>query len=384
MTTKRLALFCLVLAGCGMPMILADGGLLNGDDAGNQMMGGEDGGVDAGSDAGAQVADAGMDAGADAGTMPDGGGVSCPPGITCVTTFPFSDMNDTSNAALPSMLNMYSCSASTNEGGREAIYRVEVPFDGFLSAAVDEASGVDVDVHILSALDASQCLSRGNFHAKADVTAGTYWVVVDTFVSGGVPQAGAFRVDIGFTRPSSGACDLQTGVMPRVNDMGNSLPMPATGQMAVEAHLVTQDEPPPYPMTQTEELAAHYLLSQARTGFVMHRTQVWAPLEGGTFYGAGIGSPTLFPLEHEGWYVNMYWTSAARPARGTRMILRMPNTNRAVVVAAGYETGPGNLSFIGGTPEETHFYFGTTHGSVMQLGLAVDQSLPLGPRTCSP
>ena len=107
----------------------------------------------------------------------------------------------------------------------------------------------------------------------------------------------------------------------------------------------------------------------------------WAPLEGGSFYGCGIGSPTLFPVEDEGWYVNMYWTSAARPARGTRMVLR--DGARAVVVAAGYETGPGDLSFIGGTPEETHFYLGTGHGSVLTLGLAADPTLPLGPRTCT-
>ena len=88
------------------------------------------------------------------------------------------------------------------------------------------------------------------------------------------------------------------------------------------------------------------------SGFVMHRTQPWAPLEGGTFYGAGIGNPSLFPVEHEHWYVNMYWTSSARPARGTRMILRLPGTSRAVVVAAGYETGPGDLSFVGGPRAE--------------------------------
>ena len=41
----------------------------------------------------------------------------------------------------------------------------------------------------------------------------------------------------------------------------------------------------------------------------------------------------------------------------------------AVVVAAGYETGPGNLSHVGGTPEETHFYLGTGHLDEMTLGI---------------
>ncbi|HEY3446487.1 MAG TPA: hypothetical protein VGK67_08980 [Myxococcales bacterium] len=332
-------------------------------------------------DAGGARPDAGV-AGPDAGSpaQPDAAGPApCPSGRTCVAAFPFGEDRDTSTSPLAS-LDGYSCSPATDESGPEIVYQVTVPADGFLSAAVQESGGADVDVHILSALDPSACLDRGNFHASADVTAGTWFVVVDTFVAGGVAQAGAFHVDIGFLEPSRGSCALKTGAMARVGDGGNSLAMPATGPVVLEAHLVTQEEPPPYPSTSTEELAAHYALSQSRTGLVMHRAEPWAPLEGGTFYGCGIGSPTLFPVEDEGWYVNMYWTSAARPARGTRMIFRLPGTSRAVVVAAGYESGPGDLAKIGGTPEETHFYLGGERN--LTLGIAEDPTLPLGPRVC--
>lgn len=354
-------------------MIREDGGLEPLDDAGTQVDAGADAGLDAGLDAGV---DAGADAGVDA-------GFTCPADQLCVDRFIYTNANDTSTATR-STFDRYSCAPATDESGNEVIYRVEVPASGFLSAAVYESPGVDVDVHILSALDDQACVARGNLHAKADVTPGTWFVVIDTYVSGGVPQAGAYRLDIGFVQPSAGACALNTGTMPRVNDQGNTLAMPATGKIVLEAHLVTQDEPQPYPTSFTDELDAHHALSQARTGFVMHRAQPWAPLEGGSFYGAGIGSPTLFPALDEGWYVNMYWTSAARPPRGTRMIFREPGGTRAVVVAAGYETGPGDLTWVGGTPEETHFYMGTTHGSVLTLGIATDQSLPLGPRVCSP
>jgi len=376
----RPVLFLSVLClSCGGVVSHDDGGLIIDEDAGATET--DAGSTDAGSsDAGTADAGATDAGGTDAG-MTDAG-VTCPAGQICVDTFPFTNDNDTT-LSTRSVFDVYDCSTS-NESGNEVIYRVQVPASGFLSAAVYEAAGVDVDVHILSSLDSQACVSRGNLHAKADVTPGTWFVVVDTFVSGGVPQAGAYRVDIGFIEPSQGPCGMQTGVMPRVNDMGNSLAMPATGKIVLEAHLVTQDEPPPYPATFTDELAAHHALSQSRTNFVMHRTQPWAPLEGGTFYGAGIGSPTLFPVVDEGWYVNMYWTSAARPARGTRMIFRQPGGTRAVVVSAGYETGPGDLTWVGGTPEETHFYMNTVHGSILTLGIATDQSLPLGPRVCSP
>ncbi len=305
----------------------------------------------------------------------------CPAGQICVTSFPFSHDSATS-VAKASQFAAYSCKPGADEGGAEVVYHVTVPAPGFLSVAVHDGAGVDVDVHILSALDAAKCLDRGDLHARADVLAGTYFVVVDTFVSQGKAQAGAYHVDIGWLAPTLGPCGLQVGEMARVKDGGKTLKMPAQGPVVMEAHLVTQQEPPPYPQTFTEKLAAHYGLSQNVTGLVMFREQVWAPKEGGTFYGAGIGSPTKFPVADEGWYVNMYWTAKSRPPAGTRMILRKPGTDRAVVVSAGYETGPGNLAHVAGTPEETHFYLGTGHLSVLDVGIAVDQGLALGPRRC--
>lgn len=315
------------------------------------------------------------------------GGGPCPSGVTCVATFPFTDQRDTAAEGV-SNIDAYDCAPGTNESGKEIYYRVDVPHDGFLSVAVYDGAGVDVDVHILSELDPAApkgetCLDRGDLDAKADVKAGSVWVVVDSWSNGTNAFPGAYKLDIGFIPVVEGPCGMETGSMPRVGDGGNHLAMPATGPIVMEAHLVTQAEPKPYPTTETEELLEHFALSQAATNLVMHRTQVWAPLEGGSFYGAGIGDPADFPVVDEGWYVNMYWTAAGRPPKGTRMILQKgDDLSRAVVVAAGYETGPGDLSNVGGTPEETHYYLGTEHHSVMKLGIATDQSLPLGPRRC--
>jgi hypothetical protein len=373
MARAVVALFSLVVAlpSAGVVACGGDGGGMPGGEGGSGAANGGGGPGGGGGQGGDGLAGSG-----------GGGADVCPPGVTCVDSFPFTDQRDTS-AEGESLFDGYACSPATDESGPEILYRVTVPEAGFLSAAVYDGDAVDIDVHILSAEDVASCLDRGDLHASADVVAGDYWIVADTFVSGGLELAGAFRIDIGFIAPSSGPCDLEVGVMERVGDGGNSLAMPALGPIVMEAHLVTDQEPPPYPTTATEELDAHYELSQSVSELVMHRQQVWAPLEGGSFYGAGIGSPTDFPTAHEAYYVNMYWTSTSRPAKGTRMILRDPNGGaRAVVVAAGYETGPGNLAHIGGTPEETHFYMGTGHLSDMQIGIAVDQTLPFGPRTC--
>jgi hypothetical protein len=326
--------------------------------------------------------DQGVDAPQD--TPPDMGAdtsdAPCPPGVFCADTFPFTHTWSTLLSVSRS-LDGYSCMPEVSERGPEVLYRVTVEEAGFLSAAVYD-DDADIDVHILTDIDAAACIARGHHHAGINVEPGVYWVVADTW-SDDVEHAGEYRIDIGLTIPSEGPCGMETGFMDRVRDGGERLAMPATGPIVLEAHLVTQDEPPPYPTTSTEELPAHYAHSQSVTGFVMFREQLWAPLEGGDFYGAGIGTPTVFPAAHEAWYVNMFWTRDARPDRGARMILRIPGTSRAVVVAAGYETGPGNLDHIGGTPEETHFYLGTGHLDTATLGIATDQRLPLGPRVCT-
>jgi hypothetical protein len=365
-----------VLVACGDTAITPEGGSNQGAapvGGSTAVTGGQSGGV----------------GGASGGSGPQGGSPPCPAGLTCVTQFPFTDSRDTA-AEGTDTIDSYDCSPDTNEAGREIVYRVTVPQAGFLSAAAYVEDGVDIDVHILTSFDpaapaGTSCVSRGDRHAKADVSAGDVWVIADTWTNaGGTSLEGAFKIDIGFVPVASGPCEMDTGEMPRVGDGGDHLAMPATGPVVMEAHLVTQAEPKPYPSTNSEELLEHYALSQADTGLVMFREQLWAPMEGGSFFGAGIGSPQRFPLAHEGWYVNMYWTPAARPPRGTKMILRLPDDpSRAVVVAAGYETGPGNLSNVAGTPEETHFYLGTEHLGEMTIGIATDQSLPFGPRLCN-
>ena len=320
-------------------------------------------------------------------TSAAGGGGPCPDDVTCVASFPFHDERDTAAEGV-SHIDSYDCAPDVGEHGKEIVYRLTLPSDGYLSAAVYDGDGVDIDLQILTSFDpthpaGTSCVTRGDLAAAADVAAGTVWVIADSWSdSGGTAYPGAYSVDIGFIPVASGPCDMETGEMARVGDGGNHLAMPATGPVAKEAHLVTQAEPPPFPATATDELAAHYALSQQATNLVMHRGELWAPLEGGSFYGAGIGDPADVPVLDEGWYVNMYWTPASRPARGTKMILRVPGEPRAVVVAAGYETGPGDLSSVAGTPEETHYYLGTDHGSTLQVGIASDQSLPLGPRHC--
>lgn len=157
---------------------------------------------------------------------------------------------------------------------------------------------------------------------------------------------------------------------------------PAIGPVVKEAHLVTVEEdfPATWPSSSRDQIARHYALSAQTTGYVMSRTEAWAPAgEGGSMYGQG-STGRKVPVEEEAWYVNMYWRQ--RPAAGTRMIITNPANGRAVVAAAGYETGPGANTAIGGVTEEIHDYLGTSHRGTLMLGFAEDQTLPYGPIDC--
>ncbi|MBW2523535.1 MAG: hypothetical protein JRI23_05145 [Deltaproteobacteria bacterium] len=302
----------------------------------------------------------------------------CPNGMICPTSFPFHHEGDTSTASRRE-LDGYSCEPGTDEGGPEIVYRVTLPQAGFLSAAVvDAAANVDIDLHILSSLDAGACLDRGNHHVRAHVDAGVYYVVADTYVASGTEQAGPYSIDIGYVVPHAGDCTMSSDLVERLN--GPALQLPTSGPVVSEAHLVTTEDGfgSSWPSAIDDAIDHHYAVSFEATDFVMARSTDWAPQENSQ-YGQGSTGQKL-PVLDEGWYINMMWSD--RPAGGTRMIVQLPAGGPAVVASAGYETGPGDPSRIAGVAEEVHFYLGTGHLSELRIGFAVDQSLPLGPLRC--
>ena len=313
----------------------------------------------------------------------DDAAADCPPGVICLDAFPITLSGDTRTGVED--FDSYACDPSVDESGPELVYRLDLPAPGFVGVLVETVDGdVDPDVHLLSALDPAACLDRGHHDAQADGV-DTLWLVVDTWVDEeGTAYSGEFTLTVGWIEPASGDCSVETSPIDRIGDGGVPLAMPATGPVVLEAHLVTVDDgygtagAGPWPATITEGVPEHHATSQGATGFVMHRSQTWAPQESSQFGQAA--HYAKLPTQDEGWYVNMMW--ADRPTAGTRMIVRDPLTGRAVVASAGFETGPGNLDHVGGVPEEVHRYLGSGHLAELELGFAVDQGLPLGPIVC--
>ena len=325
---------------------------------------------------------------------------TCPPGEPCnpiqIPSFPYVDRRDTSRATSDAW-DRYACSPDTNEGGPEFVYVFDLAQRGVVNAFIDEVDGdgIDVDVHLLGSVDPDECLERGHAAVTALLDPGQYWLALDTWVNGqGVEMAGPYTLTVEFAPVATGACATMTTDLEMVwsscdpsidcTDAGGRrvLHLPALGPVVKEAHLVTVDEafPSTWPTTARDQIDRHYQLSANATGYVMSRSEPWAPAgEGGSEYGQG-STGAKVPVVAEAWYVNMYWRQ--RPAAGTRMIITNPANGRSVVAAAGFETGPGANTAIGGVSEEIHDYLGTGHRDTLMLGFAEDQTLPYGPIDC--
>lgn len=325
----------------------------------------------------------------------------CPVGTDCnpivVDVFPSEHAGDT-RLAPPSRIDRYNCpDDGADESGPEVYFVVDLPARGVLSVQVDDVPGddVDIDVYLLGGPDGDACITRGNRGLSWALDEGRWWIVADSWVNGGGEVlAGRFNLTFAFLPVIESECrtervDLRTywqGCAPGVDcyEEGGRyfLRTPATGPVVKEAHLVTVEEEfdNTWPVSARDGLDWHYAISTLATGFAGDRTEPWAPAgEGGSRWGQGSTSVPL-PVLDEAWYVNMYWRD--RPPRGTRMLVRNPRNGRAVVAAAGWETGPGSNTAIGGVVEEVHTYLNSGHRDDLELGFLLDQNLPLGPVEC--
>ncbi|MBK9031246.1 MAG: hypothetical protein IPL61_07910 [Myxococcales bacterium] len=104
--------------------------------------------------------------------------------------------------------NRYACAPTAIEDGREWVYQVELCQPGQLTATVTDDAGTDVDVHLLTALDEAACIARDDGTLTAEVAAGTYYVVVDSFVANQVSSEGPFALDVTFAPTPGTACPL--------------------------------------------------------------------------------------------------------------------------------------------------------------------------------
>ncbi len=113
-----------------------------------------------------------------------------------ISTFPSHHEADSTQSA-SDVFDSYSCAAGTGEKGPEVVYKVQVPSNGTLTAAVSDGTAVDVDVHLLKSAASNACIARGDNKVTATVAAGTYWLVVDSWSdASGISYGGKYSLDL--------------------------------------------------------------------------------------------------------------------------------------------------------------------------------------------
>lgn len=116
-----------------------------------------------------------------------------------VDRLPFTHAFSTVGAA--SEIDVWPCGAQ-DESGPEIHYRLGASLAGRIRAVVVDREGVDVDIHLVDG--AGEC-ARADTIVHADLASGDS-VVVDTFVSGGSAQSGAYVLVVSACEPGD-PCD---------------------------------------------------------------------------------------------------------------------------------------------------------------------------------
>ncbi|MFH2006928.1 MAG: thrombospondin type 3 repeat-containing protein [bacterium] len=143
-----------------------------------------------------------------AGTLDDPIPPNGDPDAALALPFEYRDSRDTTEA-LSDAFDAYPGYEQLDESGPEYIYRFRIDEPARFAAAIafEEPAGTDIDLHLLSEVGPVSLVTRGNTTAYALLEAGTYWLVLDTYVSAGVEQLGPYDLwmSIRPRNPANGA-----------------------------------------------------------------------------------------------------------------------------------------------------------------------------------
>ncbi len=110
-----------------------------------------------------------------------------------IDELPFSDLRNTLLSSYRDIDEYPGCSATQDESGPELYYELDLAFRTTVRAMVFDRGDVDIDIHLLDESGTGEgCLERDHNAVVADLDAGIYYLVVDTFVSSGEELAGEY------------------------------------------------------------------------------------------------------------------------------------------------------------------------------------------------
>lgn len=110
-------------------------------------------------------------------------------------SWPWTDLRSTAGSS-EDRFDRYDACSTANEAGPEVVYRLAVPRAATLHAWLVDRGATDIDLQLLDASGMpTGCLARDNQELSVPVSAGTYFLVLDSWVdAGGVARAGEYLV----------------------------------------------------------------------------------------------------------------------------------------------------------------------------------------------
>ena len=133
-----------------------------------------------------------------------------------IPSLPYHDSRSTF-VACSHRFNEYSCKPDARETGGEFIYRLQIPKRATVEATVANGAETDIDLQLLSKLDANACVARGDVTLRAVVDPGTYFLVADTWTD---QRSGQYALEVKLaeapspTGPSVGVHETAAGGAP--------------------------------------------------------------------------------------------------------------------------------------------------------------------------
>ncbi|MFH1462976.1 MAG: SGNH/GDSL hydrolase family protein [Pseudomonadota bacterium] len=120
-----------------------------------------------------------------------GGGTAEDPFV--VDALPFTDVRDTREEGTRGMDRYPDCGSDADESGPEVIYRLDLARRTTVRLLVFDRGDVDIDLHVLGAtVDQSTCVDRDDSDLELTLEAGTWHVVLDTYVASAEERAGEY------------------------------------------------------------------------------------------------------------------------------------------------------------------------------------------------
>ncbi|GAB4288726.1 MAG: hypothetical protein Kow0090_01120 [Myxococcota bacterium] len=124
-----------------------------------------------------------------------------------IEKFPFVDDRNTRKAKSREF-DEYNCKPGTYEWGAEFIYFFDLKEEGTISISITDGPDTDVDIHILSSLSEDACLARDDKHIEAFLSAGRYYIVIDTWTdNSGKEYPGSYHLEAYFEPGGAGESD---------------------------------------------------------------------------------------------------------------------------------------------------------------------------------